>query len=83
MTSIVQARVDADLKASAAAVLQEMGLTLSDAVRILLTRIDREKRLPLELVPNALTVETHRKVLRGEDVLEAKDADDLFRQLEA
>ena len=44
--ALVQARIDADLRDRAAAVLDNLGLTVSDAVRILLTRIAREGALP-------------------------------------
>ncbi len=44
--AIVQARIDAGIKDRAAEVLDAMGLTVSDAVRILLTRIANEGALP-------------------------------------
>jgi DNA-damage-inducible protein J len=47
--AIVQARIDAEIKEQASAVLENMGLTLSDAVRILLTRIAKEGSLPVGL----------------------------------
>ncbi|MGE0237148.1 MAG: type II toxin-antitoxin system RelB/DinJ family antitoxin [Parvibaculaceae bacterium] len=52
MTSnaLVQARIDADVKERATAVLENMGLTVSDVVRILLTRTANEGALPLELI---------------------------------
>lgn len=46
--ALIQARIDADIKERAGEVLGNMGLTLSDAVRILLTRVAREGRLPLD-----------------------------------
>lgn len=59
-----------------------MGLTVSDVVRIALTKIAREKALPFEMrSPNALTAETLTKSELGEDVHHAKDANNLFRQL--
>lgn len=48
-TSLVQARIDPDVKDRAVAVLDGMGLSVSDAVRILLTRIANEGALPFEL----------------------------------
>ena len=81
-TAFVRARVDETLKNEAAAVLADMGLTVSDVVRIALTKIATEKALPFELrVPNKLTAETLAKSERGEDVHHAKDAADLFKQL--
>ena len=48
VNAVVQARIDAEVKARAGEVLGNMGLTLSDAVRILLTRVAKEGRLPLD-----------------------------------
>lgn len=81
-TAFVRARVDEAVKNEAAEVLAGMGLTVSDVVRIALTKIAKEKALPFDMrVPNALTAETLAKSERGEDVHRAKDADDLFQQL--
>ena len=51
--ALVQTRIDADIRDRAAAVLENMGLTVSDAVRILLTRTANEGVLPLELVTSS------------------------------
>ena len=52
--AFVRARIDETLKNQAAVVLAEMGLTVSDVVRMTLTRIAKDKALPFELkVPNA------------------------------
>jgi len=48
-TSMLHVRVDDDLKMQAAAALSGVGLTLSDAVRILLTRVAAEGGLPAGL----------------------------------
>ena len=50
MTTTVQARIDEDIRDEASKVLERWGLSLSDAVRILLTRTAREGRLPIELL---------------------------------
>jgi DNA-damage-inducible protein J len=81
-TAFVRARIDETLKAEAAAVLAEMGLTVSDVVRIVLTKVAKDKALPFEMrVPNKLTAQTLATSERGEDVHHAKDARDLFEQL--
>ena len=55
-TEIVRARIDSDTKDRANAALAEMGLSMSDAIRLLLLRIADERRLPFEIkVPNAST----------------------------
>ncbi|MWP40125.1 type II toxin-antitoxin system RelB/DinJ family antitoxin [Rhodobacter sphaeroides] len=48
-TSMLHVRVDDRLKAEAAEVLASVGLTTSDAVRVLLTRIVEERGLPVGL----------------------------------
>jgi DNA-damage-inducible protein J len=81
-TAFVRARIDEALKNEAAEVLAGMGLTVSDVVRIALTKIAKEKVLPFDMrTPNKLTAETLAKSERGEDVHHAKDAEDLFNQL--
>jgi DNA-damage-inducible protein J len=51
--ALVQTRIDAEVRDRASAVLESMGLTVSDAVRILLTRTANEGSLPLELVSSS------------------------------
>jgi DNA-damage-inducible protein J len=65
--SVVRARVEKTDKAEATAVLAAMGLTLSDAFRMLVKRIAAEKALPFEpLVPNKETIEAMKAAERGE-----------------
>lgn len=81
-TAFVRARIDETLKTEAAAVLADLGLTVSDVVRIVLTKVARDKALPFEMrVPNKLTAATLAKSERHEDIYLANDADDLFEQL--
>ena len=51
--ALIQTRIDASVKARAAAVLENMGLSVSDAVRILLTRTAHEGALPFELTADS------------------------------
>ena len=55
--ALVQTRINGSIKREAALVLATMGLTVSDAVRIMLTRVAHDKALPFEpLRPNAATI---------------------------
>ena len=64
--AVVRARIDQHIKEEATVVLAAMGLTVSDAFRIMLTRVAREKALPFEpLVPNAVTIEAMKEARRG------------------
>ncbi|MDR1685442.1 MAG: type II toxin-antitoxin system RelB/DinJ family antitoxin [Desulfovibrio sp.] len=63
---LVQARIDNNVKAEAAAVLASIGLTVSDAVRLLLMRIAQDKVLPFNpLIPNAETLEAMEEAKSG------------------
>ena len=80
--TVVRARINDDIKEEAAAVLSAMGLTLSDAFRILLTRVAREKALPFEpLVPNEETIAAMREARAGG--LERVTLDELRAVLDA
>src|SRR3546814_18960847 len=48
-TAFVRARIDETLKDEAAAVLDELGLTVSDVVRMTLTRVAKDQSLPFVL----------------------------------
>lgn len=84
-TSMVHVRVDEKIKSEATETLASMGLSVSDAVRVFLTRVVVEKQLPFPLkVPNP---ETHAAMLEAEAIASGhktrfKSAEDLFNELE-
>jgi DNA-damage-inducible protein J len=80
--ALVQARIDSEVKEEATAVLAAMGLTLSDAVRLMLTRVAREHALPFDpLIPNPKTIEAMKEARRGQ--LQSFDSvDDLMADLD-
>ena len=66
MNTVVRARISEDVKNEAAAVLEAMGLTVSDAFRLMMTRIGREHALPFEpLAPNEKTIAAMRAAREG------------------
>ena len=79
--AVVRARIDSDTKARATEALNAMGLSVSDAIRLLLLRVADEKRLPFAVqVPNVTTIEAMRELEEGSG--ERFDtADELFRDL--
>ncbi len=81
--ALVQARIDGAVKEEAAAVLASMGLTVSDAVRLLLTKVAKEHALPFDpLIPNAETVEAMKEARRGK-LQSFEDIDALMADLNA
>jgi DNA-damage-inducible protein J len=81
--AVVRARIDERIKEEAAAVLAAMGLTVSDAFRLMMVRIARDKALPFEpLVPNAETIEAMKAARRGE-LVTVGSTDELLASLNA
>ena len=65
--SVVRARINEQIKKEAAAVLSAMGLSVSDAFRLMMVKIAKEKKLPFEpLAPNDETIEAMKAARRGE-----------------
>ena len=61
-TEMVHVRIDKRIKSKAAKTLASMGLSVSDAVRVLLTRVAAEKALPFDVkVPNSRTIAAIRE----------------------
>jgi DNA-damage-inducible protein J len=81
--AVVRARIDERVKEEAAAILGAAGLTVSDAVRMMLVRTVAEKALPFDpLVPNAETVKAMKAARRGE-LVEVGKLEDLLADLNA
>jgi DNA-damage-inducible protein J len=79
--TVVRARIDSETKERATAALEAMGLSVSDAIRLLMLRIADEQRLPFTVqVPNSLSA----KALEDLDSGKGKrfdSADELFKDL--
>jgi DNA-damage-inducible protein J len=84
-TAMVHVRVDEQVKMEATEALSAMGLTLSDGIRVFLTRIVADKEMPFALkVPNA---ESRAAIAETEEIIKGRrarfaTADDLFNDLE-
>lgn len=64
--AVVTTRIDETIKQEAGAVLEQMGLSVSDAVRMMLTKIARERTFPFELrTPNQETIEAMEEARSG------------------
>ena len=75
--------IDERVKEEAATVLAAIGLTVSDAFRLMMIRIAKGKALPFEpLIPNAETIEAMKAARRGE-LTTVKTIDELFERLNA
>jgi DNA-damage-inducible protein J len=79
--TVVRARIDQATKVRAAAALEAMGLSISDAIRLLMLRVADEQRLPFDVkVPNAQTVAAMAELDQGKGK-KFKNATALFKDL--
>ncbi len=83
-SAIIHARIDAPTKKATERVLSSIGLTPSEAIRLLYRQIALRGEFPLELrVPNELTAATLVRADRGEDLDQLNSTDALFASWEA
>lgn len=79
--TVVRARIDIATKTRATEALAEMGLSVSDAIRLLLVRVAADKAFPFAVqVPNATTRAAMAELDQGKGKT-FKSADDLFEDL--
>ena len=79
----VRARINGQIKDEAANVLSEIGLTISDAFRMLLIRVAREKALPFEpFVPSVKAMAAIEAARKG-DLVTIGSLDNLLNELNA
>jgi DNA-damage-inducible protein J len=82
-TAVVRARIDENTKRKASKALAEMGLSVSDAIRLLLTRVATDEALPFDVrAPNAETIEAMEEARRG-GLRTIDSVDELFADLDA
>lgn len=81
-TASVRARVEPELKATAEHILDEIGITPTQAITMLYKRIARDQEWPLELkIPNDETRLVFEETDKGVGLIKCKNVDDLFKQL--
>ncbi|ELO6155974.1 type II toxin-antitoxin system RelB/DinJ family antitoxin [Escherichia coli] len=79
LNTTVRARIDNDVKVSAEAVLQSIGMEPSEAIRLFYQQIANRGEFPLELrVPNQTTIDAMNADVEPKVY---KSADDLFNDL--
>lgn len=81
-TEVVRARIDSKIKKEARDVFASMGLSVSDAIRLMFVRVAAEKSLPFEVrTPNTETLLAMDDVRKG-NVTKVKNITDLISALD-
>ncbi|MFJ1253831.1 type II toxin-antitoxin system RelB/DinJ family antitoxin [Cupriavidus sp. CuC1] len=78
---IIRARIDPKVKADATAALTAMGLSVSDALRMLLLRVAHDGALPFDPLPNATTIAAMEEARAGN--LSVTSIEELMADLKA
>ena len=81
-SSIVQARMEPELKASAESIFRELGLNSAQAITIFYKQVELSGGLPFKVVvPNEKTRKTFQQTDKGQDLTVCEDAQDMFKKL--
>lgn len=84
-TDTVRAKVSHETKVGAERVLSQLGLSMSEAINLMLVQVTMQKGLPFEITmpktPNAETEKALKETDKGKGLIECKDADDLFDKI--
>ncbi len=81
-TAMIVARTEPALKADAEKVLKKLGLSTTEAINLFLAQIRIRKGLPFEVkIPNKNTLRAMRDAEEGKNLIERKDAEDMFKKL--
>ena len=78
-TAVIHARIDPATKAATESILEAIGLTPTEAIRLLYRQIAMRGEFPVELrTPNAETVGVLAKADNGEDLETFESTEDLY-----
>ena len=81
-SAMVRARMEPDLKKNAEAVLNELGLTATQAITLFYRQVEMRRGLPFDVVlANQTTQRTFERTDSGQDIVVCTDAEDMFEKL--
>ncbi|MFK5949371.1 MAG: type II toxin-antitoxin system RelB/DinJ family antitoxin [Methylococcales bacterium] len=81
-SATIRARIEPELKANVENILVSLGLNTSDAITIFYKQIELHNGLPFKVeIPNSETRKILDELDRGENLIECKDAQDMFDKL--
>ncbi len=84
-TETVRAKVSYKTKLDAELILEKLGLSMSEAINLMLVQVAMQRALPFDIamskIPNAETEEILEETDKGEGLIECKNADDFFGKI--
>jgi DNA-damage-inducible protein J len=81
-TETVRARIEPKLKHDVEAVLDELGLSFSEAIELFLRQVKLNHGIPFDIrIPNKMTLKTFEDTDKGKNITRYKNAKDMFKKL--
>lgn len=81
-SAMIRARVESDLKDEVEQIFRILGLSTTEAINLFYIQVRLRKGLPFEVkIPNKTTVQTFEDTNAGRNIVECKDAEELFEKL--
>ena len=81
-SATVRARIEPQLKNSVDHILGSLGVSTTDAITMFYKQIELQHGLPFKVeLPNKETIQALNDAEKGENLIECKDADDMFNKL--
>ena len=83
-SAVIQTRINPELKSKVQKILNELNITMSEAISIYLKQITLHNGIPCEIkIPNKLTAEALKKSEEGKDLHTVSDTKELFNELDS
>ncbi|MCX5804280.1 MAG: type II toxin-antitoxin system RelB/DinJ family antitoxin [Proteobacteria bacterium] len=81
-TAMIRARTDPELKEDVNTIFRELGLNETQAINLFYNQVRIRRGLPFNVeIPNKITLNTFKKTDQGKDIIECKNAKDMFKKL--
>lgn len=81
-TAMITTRVEPEVKKNAERVFKKLGISTTDAISVFLSQVKLRKGLPFDVkIPNKMTLKAMNDADEGKNLVECKDAEDMFKKL--
>jgi len=81
-SAIIRARIEPELKAEAETIFNELGLSITEAITLFYRQVKLVKGLPFEVrIPNQTTLQTFQDTDEGRNLVQSKNAQEMFDKL--
>lgn len=81
-SAMIRARIEPELKGNVENILNELGLSATEAITLFYNQIRLKKGIPFDIkIPNTTTIKTFKDTDSGKNLVESDDVDDMFDKL--